>query len=157
MLKLKLLISCILTRLNLSTSESKIEYVNGSFKRATGLLLEKYPESPENPSATVEEFMNAYQSLDSISDSEFLFQIAQNTICGHTLFSLESKSIGWYCSCSNERIDRMLCSIGSEELRSIIEEQGMIEIICEFCSTVYQRDYKAIEEIIKQLENKSFE
>jgi redox-regulated HSP33 family molecular chaperone len=47
----------------------------------------------------------------------------------------------------------MLRSIGSVELRSILEEQGMVEIVCEFCSCVYQRDSAAIESIINDLDS----
>jgi molecular chaperone Hsp33 len=67
------------------------------------------------------------------------------------LFGLESKPLRWFCGCSEERIDTMLCSIGPEELNSMIEELGTIEVVCEFCSTKYTRDKAAVDELIEKI------
>ena len=55
------------------------------------------------------------------------------------------------CGCSEERIDTMLCSIGPEELASMIEELGVIEVVCEFCSTKYTRDKAAVDILIEKI------
>jgi molecular chaperone Hsp33 len=38
------------------------------------------------------------------------------------------------CRCSRERIGRMLLSLGREEVDSIIEERGSVEVTCDFCN-----------------------
>jgi molecular chaperone Hsp33 len=38
------------------------------------------------------------------------------------------------CRCSRERIGRMLLSLGSEEVDSIIAERGSVEVTCDFCN-----------------------
>jgi len=44
------------------------------------------------------------------------------------------------CTCSRERVGNMLRSLGQEETDSILEEQGMIEVGCEFCGQQYRFD-----------------
>jgi len=44
------------------------------------------------------------------------------------------------CTCSRERIGRMLVSLGREEVDSIIDEQGSVTVTCDFCSRQYTFD-----------------
>lgn len=44
------------------------------------------------------------------------------------------------CSCSRERVSRMLETLGSEEAESILAEQGQIEVGCEYCGQQYRFD-----------------
>ncbi len=37
------------------------------------------------------------------------------------------------CSCSRERVEKMLAGLGLEEAQSILAERGEIEVCCEFC------------------------
>ncbi len=124
---------------------------SGYITQALGVLLEKYPMSDNNPSATKKEFEQAYETFATLSKSEFLSACQRNRLCSHDLFGLESKPLTWFCGCSDERIDTMLCSIGPEELTSMIEELGEIEVVCEFCSMKYTRDKVAIEELIEKI------
>ncbi len=44
------------------------------------------------------------------------------------------------CSCSRERVGRMITSLGSEEAESILAERENIEVNCEFCGMQYRFD-----------------
>jgi len=44
------------------------------------------------------------------------------------------------CTCSRERVGRMLQSLGVEEADSILAEQGQIEVACEYCGQQYHFD-----------------
>ena len=44
------------------------------------------------------------------------------------------------CSCSRERVSNMLRSLGTEEIESIIAEQGKVGVGCEFCGAQYEFD-----------------
>ncbi|MBD2857693.1 Hsp33 family molecular chaperone HslO [Spongiibacter sp. KMU-158] len=47
------------------------------------------------------------------------------------------ESVRFQCSCSQERIEKALVSLGKAELASILEEQGEIESHCEICHRRY--------------------
>ena len=44
------------------------------------------------------------------------------------------------CSCSRERVGRMIRSLGAPEAESILAERGQIEVGCEFCGAQYEFD-----------------
>lgn len=44
------------------------------------------------------------------------------------------------CTCSRERVGRMLHSLGREEAESILAEQGQIEVACEYCGQQHHFD-----------------
>ena len=44
------------------------------------------------------------------------------------------------CTCSRERVASMLRNLGQEEVDSIVQEQGRVEIGCEFCGMKYHFD-----------------
>ena len=44
------------------------------------------------------------------------------------------------CSCSRTRVGNMLRSLGTEEVESILEERGNIEVGCEYCGQQYRFD-----------------
>jgi molecular chaperone Hsp33 len=44
------------------------------------------------------------------------------------------------CSCSRERVGRMIVGLGADEAESILAERGEIEVGCEFCGVQYRFD-----------------
>lgn len=44
------------------------------------------------------------------------------------------------CTCSRERVARMLEGLGRAEVDDIVDEQGRVEIGCEFCGAKYRFD-----------------
>lgn len=44
------------------------------------------------------------------------------------------------CTCSRERVSKMIQGLGEAEARDIIAEQGAIEVDCEFCGAQYRFD-----------------
>ncbi len=59
--------------------------------------------------------------------------------------------VEYKCDCSRERIEGALISIGKEELKSIIEEDGQAELHCHFCNTYYNFDKAELESIYETL------
>ncbi len=53
---------------------------------------------------------------------------------------LEYKNMEWDCDCSFERLERVLLSLGEKELRTILEEDGQAELVCQFCRGKYHFD-----------------
>jgi len=52
----------------------------------------------------------------------------------------DAKDIRFECSCSIDKIEHAIRSVGEAEARSIIEEQDKITVDCDFCNTKYVLD-----------------
>ncbi len=51
------------------------------------------------------------------------------------------------CRCSRDRVANVLRSLGAEEVRSVIAEQGAVTVTCEFCQKPYKFDAIDVEQL----------
>lgn len=61
---------------------------------------------------------------------------------------LEYRDMGWECDCSEERLEKVLMTIGVSDLKQIIEEDGQAEMVCQFCCKKYHFDKAHLERIL---------
>ena len=54
------------------------------------------------------------------------------------------------CRCSRERVANVLRSLGVEEVRSVIAEQGACTVTCEFCQKPYKFDAIDVEQLFDE-------
>ncbi|MDX1456276.1 MAG: Hsp33 family molecular chaperone HslO [Marinobacter sp.] len=108
-------------------------------QRSAGLLLQRLPGSTE----TDNDLWERVSQLAATVTEEELLTLDSETIL-HRLFHEEevrvfdSEPVAFRCSCSRERTLGALESIGKEECYSILEEQGSIDMDCQFCHAHYQ-------------------
>lgn len=121
------------TRLYLAVSENT----------AAGVLVQKLP-GEQSLSDDGDGWNRATALCDTLSDEELCTESSQTLL--HRLFHeeqvrvFEPETVRFHCSCSRERTDGMLTGLGKAEVTSILEEQGKVEISCEFCDSVYNYD-----------------
>ena len=51
------------------------------------------------------------------------------------------------CRCSQARVAGVLKTLGAEEVRDVLREQGAVEVTCEFCQRPYKFDAFAVEQL----------
>jgi molecular chaperone Hsp33 len=57
------------------------------------------------------------------------------------------QEVKFECRCSRERVANLLRSLGAEEVRSVIAEQGACTVTCEFCQRPYKFDAIDVEQL----------
>lgn len=57
---------------------------------------------------------------------------------GEEVRVFRSKPVSLVCRCSHPSISAMLVSLGRQELETLVEERGQVEVTCEFCGKVYR-------------------
>ena len=68
---------------------------------------------------------------------------------------LEKSPIGYRCTCSRERMERALISLGAEELQTMIDEQGHADLTCRFCDNVQHFSREDLEAMVEGIRKKS--
>ena len=61
----------------------------------------------------------------------------------------DNREMHWLCDCSMERLEKVLMTIGVQDLRQIIEEDGQAEMVCQFCCKKYHFDKEHLEAILQ--------
>ncbi|MFC4098271.1 Hsp33 family molecular chaperone HslO [Paenibacillus xanthanilyticus] len=75
-------------------------------------------------------------------------------LVGDDLNLMDEMNIVFQCKCSQDRIERTMISLGEQELKTIIEEDGHAEIVCHFCNEKYEFDRPQLERLIEQAKPK---
>jgi molecular chaperone Hsp33 len=83
------------------------------------------------------------KELQALSDRNLLRRLfAEDDV---RLF--ESAPVFFRCRCSRERVTGMLRSLGADEVRSVLAEQGHVEVRCDFCNRAYRFDAVDVEQL----------
>jgi len=53
------------------------------------------------------------------------------------------------CTCSRERVSKMINGLGADEAHSILQEQGQVEVGCDFCGAQYRFDAVDVAQIFR--------
>lgn len=113
---------------------------------AAGLLIQRLPIEGEGnlggrsneDEIGLNESFNRIAHFAATLTQEELLTLDTPTIL-HRLFweeelrLFEPMTPRFACTCSRERVGRMLVSLGREEVESVLAEQGQVEVTCEFC------------------------
>ncbi|MES3677023.1 Hsp33 family molecular chaperone HslO [Halomonas elongata] len=119
-------------------------------QRSAGLLLQRLPDESLNQD---EDAWDRMVQLAATLTVDELLSLEQHDLL-HRLFHeeqvrvFEPKALHFGCSCSRERIAGALLSLGEEELRDILAEQGGIATQCHFCHTRYQFTVAEVEAML---------
>ena len=130
----------LLTKIQLAASE----------KSVSGLLIQQMPltQSPEQADLDWQHLSTLIHTLKSseqlqLSHNDQLYRLFHED----NVRTFECQSISFFCSCSLERTQRALVSLGSKELLETCKEQGLVLITCQFCDQQYRFDESAIKAI----------
>lgn len=125
---------------------------DGTVSAAGGFLIQAVP--PVDP-AVVEELMARIEKLPPLSEllksGKSPEEILELLFSGIPYDVLEKRALGFACSCSRERIERVLLSLGKKELVSMREEQQGAQVTCEFCGEPYIFDEADLDRIIAEV------
>jgi molecular chaperone Hsp33 len=126
-------------------------------KVAAGLLIQRLPVEGEGNLAGsmvskdnedeigVNEDFNRISILAGTLTRDELLGLDVDTIL-HRLFweekllRFEPQTPRFACTCSRERVSRMIRGLGQEEAESILAERGEIDVGCDFCGQQYRFD-----------------
>jgi molecular chaperone Hsp33 len=120
---------------------------------AAGVLIQEMPHSSNDEQAR-ENWQHLSVLLESLKPEEQLELEHEEQL--YRLFHeqkvrlFEPEKLQFFCSCSKARTAKMLVSLGADEVNQIIQEQGLIDVNCEFCDQHYQFDQSDIDEIFNQ-------
>lgn len=109
-----------------------------SVEAAGGLIVQMMPNATEAAIASVENSVSMFMDISGTM-KEYHLEGAVNQLLLHLEPKILEKRVPVYrCDCSRERIERMLVSLGSEELQDMIETQKGAQVDCHFCLKRYQ-------------------
>ena len=122
---------------------------------AGGYLIQLMPGAGEDVITKVEGGIMAAGSVTKLlSEEDDAESLLRRVMSDFDLDILEKAPIEYRCYCSRERMERALISLGPEELKAMLDEQGGAELTCRFCDNVQVFTKTELEELLKSMQKK---
>ncbi|MDR9438995.1 MAG: Hsp33 family molecular chaperone HslO [Halomonas sp.] len=119
-------------------------------QRAGGLLLQRLPDESRNLDADAWE--RTVHLADTVKDAELLglepLEVLRRLYHEETVRVFDPKALRFSCTCSRERMASGLMTLGEQELREVLVEQGGIETQCHFCHARYHFTVPEVEAML---------
>lgn len=131
--------------------------VDHSIKSAGGFMIQMMPGSTDETAKLIEENLNKIPPVTSMIDKgmtaeDIIFAVTEGI---DFLVNNKEEYPQYKCTCSRERMEKALVSIGEKELVDIVNEQGEAEMTCHFCNNKYnfsKQELLALIEVAKTKE-----
>lgn len=121
---------------------------------AAGMLLQVMPDG----TGTENDFEHLEQLTNTVKDEE-LFSLAANELL-YRLYNQEKvqlftpQAVEFKCGCSRDRSASAIIAIDKEQINTILAEEGVVALHCDYCGTTYSFDSAQVAELF---ENQSSE
>ena len=122
-----------------------------SVAAAGGYLVQLLPGADESVIQRLEESIARLGPVtDALHGGADAVQLLERVLEGQEPELLERRPVAYKCYCSRERVSRAIISMGKEEMQSLIEEQGGVELTCQFCDKVYRFTKEDLQELLEE-------
>ncbi|HHL0972819.1 TPA: redox-regulated molecular chaperone HslO [Bacillus cereus] len=128
--------------------------VNGddSVLAAGGFILQIMPGAQEETISFIEDRLQKIPPVSTLIEQGLSPEELLYAVLGEDKVKvLETMDVQFNCTCSRERIESVLISLGKTELEQIREEEEETEVHCHFCNERYKFSKEDITNLIENL------
>ncbi|MDT3700283.1 MAG: Hsp33 family molecular chaperone HslO [Thermincola sp.] len=119
-----------------------------SIMTAGGFLIQALPDAAEEALMELEQRVAGLPHVTQLLSKGMLPEQLLQQLLGQEFVELQRKPVAFNCRCSKEKLEKILISVGEEEITDIINTQGRAEIKCHFCGDVYYFEADELQEIL---------
>ncbi len=120
-----------------------------SVRSAGGYIIQLLPNVAEEDIVKIEDAIRNIEPISTLIDRGLSPEEIMEKILGDfEMKVLDKIDLEYSCDCSRERIEGVLKSIGEDEIKLMIEEDGGAEVVCHFCNTKHQFVEEELENLI---------
>jgi len=120
-------------------------------QRVAGLLLQVLPGHDEKRAG--EAFETAAACAATVSVDELTRAAAEELLpklfAGQSIRLFQSRPVEHDCRCTPERLAGVVRMLGADEVKSLLAEQGHVELKCEFCNRAFRYDDTQVDAIMR--------
>lgn len=121
-----------------------------SVRAAGGFIVQLLPGVDDGEVAAIEQKLAALPPVTAMLDEGMdLESILRSVI--DSVEVLERSEVHFRCTCSYERTEQTLISLGREEVEQLLREEGRAEIVCHFCNEKYEYDAERLRGLVEKL------
>lgn len=124
---------------------------NNTVRQAGGFIVQLMPFAEEDVISRLEQNVQKINSVTNLLEEGHTPEsLLEKVLEGFDVQINEKMDTRFHCSCSKERVEKALISIGRKELNEMIQEGKPIEMNCHFCNTNYNFTVEELKEILRR-------
>lgn len=124
---------------------------DNTVRQAGGFIIQLMPFASEEVVERLEQNLSGLSSVTAMLDAgKTPEQMLAQLLDGLEWKMSDTMETAFCCNCSRERIERVLISLGKEQLREMLEDGKETEVNCHFCGSRYQFSVEELEEIYRK-------
>ena len=120
-----------------------------TIKHSGGFIVQLMPGADEEVIDKLEKkLMTIPYVTDMLNDGYSAEKILEAILGDLNLEILEKSPMQYKCTCSRDRVEKAIISLGKKEISKIIEEDKKAELTCQFCGKVYDFNEAELKDIL---------
>ena len=132
-----------LVSLGVLVSDEKVE-------SAGGLIVQVMPGASESAIASIENSAGMFMDISGTMKEYHLKDSVQQLLMHLEPEILATREPRYACACSRERIEKVLISLGADELKDMIQTQHGAQVDCHFCNKRYEFSEDALKALLEK-------
>lgn len=117
-------------------------------EQAGGFIIQLMPGASEEVISKIEGKLSIISSVTSLLSEGLSPESILELLLGDLGMEIMDKvPAKFYCNCSKEHVEKVLISIGKEELQDMINENNPVELKCQFCNEKYEFSVEELKKI----------
>lgn len=128
---------------------------DGAVTAAGGFLVQSFPPSDDE---AVEAIIQGIGKMGTVTDllrrGKTPEQVLEVVFRGIPFDFLLQHDLFFQCTCSRERVERALITLGRDEISTILENLGQADVRCEFCLRSYHLSGHDLQGLLDEVEGK---
>lgn len=123
---------------------------DNTIQASGGFIIQLLPGTDEEVIVRIEERLKEIPTISNMVREGMTPEEILNRVLGtENVKVLDEMPVQFNCQCSRERITNAIVSLGSEEIRDMIETDGQAEAECHFCNEKYHYTKENLETLIE--------
>lgn len=124
---------------------------DNSILASGGFIIQLLPGTEENVIVEIEKKLQATEPISKLIQKGLSpEEILENILGKENVKVLETMPVQFKCNCSKERFGAAIISLGKDEIKEMIDEDGKAEAQCHFCNEKYQFSKEELEELLEE-------
>lgn len=123
---------------------------DNTVRQAGGFIVQLMPFTSEEIISRLEErFAKITSVTEMLDEGKSPEDILESVLGEFGLEITDRMPVGFQCDCSRERVEKVLLSLGKNDLQEVISEGKEVKLHCHFCNKDYAFSVEEVERLMK--------
>ena len=127
-----------------------IDKESGEVLLAGGLLIQLLPGAYDEAIDRLEENVKKLEPVTTMLAKGMILDICKTALDGFEVEVLDENPVNYVCGCSREKLERYFMTMSDEDIRTMADEKGYAEAVCQFCNKRYTFSLEDLEKLIAE-------